>query len=467
VVNTAGAAIAPAILGLLLIPLLGFQGALLLIPLGYALLAWNKKLTPSLVIVILAAIPFTTSVRDLIRSNTDRIIHLREGVMGSVAVLENDAGARTLKFNNRFQMGGTAARVAEERQAAIPLLLHPDPDRALFIGLGTGITFHAARHYPELHTHGVELVPEIAAAMHHFNDANSPPLQTFIADGRRFVRVAEHRYDVIVSDLFHPAQDGAAFLYTREYFSAIRDRLTESGLFCQWLPVYQMDLPTLHTVMNTFANVFPHTELWLLRFNIDLPVVGLIGRTTPPRYNPGLVETKATDALLQHLKSLGLGDSLRLFGCYIGPVNFRTDLPLNTDWNPTLLFRAPAITFKKNDNPSDRLFTLLSEFQQPPKQLFANSNSTFATELRKFIEARDLYLRGLQYELNKNIHAALDSYIASARLSRQFTAGYAQALTIASSLGRTNPAERERILRALIEAQPAIPVAGQLLEATK
>ncbi|HEX7862493.1 MAG TPA: fused MFS/spermidine synthase [Verrucomicrobiae bacterium] len=469
VVNTAGAAVAPALLGLVAIPVLGLQGALLIIPMGYALLAWRKRLTPILVLMILAVIPVSTSVRDLIRTNGDKMIHLREGVMGTVSVLENSAGARSLKFNNRFQMGGTAARVAEERQAAIPLLLHPDPDSALFIGLGTGITFHAARHYPELQADGVELVPEIADAMAFFNPParTSSTLRLFVDDGRRYVRTADRRYDVIVGDLFHPAQDGAAFLYTREHFSAIRDRLAEGGLFCQWLPVYQMDPTTLRTVMNTFVSVFPHAELWLLRFNIDLPVVGLIGRTAPARYHPGLVESKMTESLQEHLKALGLGDSLRLFGCYVGPLNFRGDVPLNTDWNPTLLFRAPAITFKRNDNPSERLFALLAEVERSPATLFASANTEFTTGLTQFIDARDTYLSGLQHEMSGDLARALESYINSARISRHFTAGYAQALTIASSVAKTNPVERERILKALVAAQPAIPVAGQLLEATK
>ena len=49
-----------------------------------------------------------------------------------------------------------------------------------------------------------------------------------------------------------PAQDGAAFLYTREHFTAVRNRLAPNGLFCQWLPLYQMDLATVDLVANTF-----------------------------------------------------------------------------------------------------------------------------------------------------------------------------------------------------------------------
>ena len=69
----------------------------------------------------------------------EHIVYYKDGAMAATAVVEDAAGERVLKVNHRFQMGGTAARVAEERHADIPLLLHPEPKRALFIGLGTGI----------------------------------------------------------------------------------------------------------------------------------------------------------------------------------------------------------------------------------------------------------------------------------------------------------------------------------------
>jgi len=92
-----------------------------------------------------------------------------------------------------------------------------------------------------------------------------------IADARRFVKVSETRYDVIIADLFHPAQDGAGTLYTQEHFVAIRQRLARNGLFCQWLPLHQLDEPTLKIIMKTFLNVFPQTQAYLLRFKRGCP----------------------------------------------------------------------------------------------------------------------------------------------------------------------------------------------------
>ena len=54
---------------------------------------------------------------------------------------------------------------------------------------------------------------------------------------------ASERYDVIVSDNFHPARSGSAALYTVEHFAAVRERLRRGGVFCQWLPLHQLDMP--------------------------------------------------------------------------------------------------------------------------------------------------------------------------------------------------------------------------------
>ena len=82
---------------------------------------------------------------------------------------------------------------------------------------------------------GPATVAEVAEAMNYFQEPAgalaSPNLRVHIADGRRYIQSVTNRYDVIVGDLFHPAQDGAGFLYTVEHFAAARERLNPGGLF--------------------------------------------------------------------------------------------------------------------------------------------------------------------------------------------------------------------------------------------
>ena len=471
--NTVGAALGPIVIGLALIPTAGLKAALAGIPIAYALLAGRKRLTLITALACAGAIPFLISARHLVDARGSRIVALEEGVMGTVAVVENRSGDRVLKFNNRFQMGGTAARIAEERQADIPLLLHPGPKSALFIGLGTGITFATARNYTGLRADGVELVPEIAGAMALFNgDAlKASNLRTIVADGRRYVRASTASYDVIVADLFHPAQDGAGFLYTREHFAAIRQRLAAGGLFCQWLPLHQMELSTVEIVTRTFLQVFPESHLWLLRLSIDTPVVGLIGWNGEATYNAGEIETRIAqdEQLAAHLRTVGLNDTVRLFGCYLGVARARNSIEINTDLDPIVMFRAPASTFARHDESGERLLKLI-ESSAPQNELVYWGGRDFEQRknalmrIEKFIEARNVYLRGMNAERQGDMVAAVAAYIQSAELSPDFTAGYAQVLTLAATLAKSEPARARAMLEALIAAQPERPVASELLE---
>jgi len=80
------------------------------------------------------------------------------------------------------------------------------------------------------------------------------------------------------------------------------------------------------------------------------------------------------------------------------------------------------------------------------------------------VNARDVYLEGLIDEAEGRRQSAMDAFVESARLCRQFTAGYAQCLTLASLLAPNQPGVARTLLERLAEAQPAVPVARQMLE---
>ena len=63
---------------------------------------------------------------------------------GYEGVVEDADGVARLRIDNRQQEGSSATLRVDGRQALIPLLLHPSPRHALFLGLGTGVTASTA-----------------------------------------------------------------------------------------------------------------------------------------------------------------------------------------------------------------------------------------------------------------------------------------------------------------------------------
>jgi spermidine synthase len=481
--NTLGGALAPVLAGVLVLPLLGAKWTLAALAAGYLALALAaaRRWRAGWVLAPLAlAFGLLPDLRLVQLRPDERLRVLREGVSDSVAVIETADGHRTLRVNNRFTMGGTASANAERRQAHIPLLLHPGPKRALFLGSGTGITAAAAAAHPDLRVESVELVPEIVAVMPEFAPANAAPpdrLRQFTADARRFVRATTNHYDVIVADLFHPARDGAGALYTREHFQAIRDRLAPGGLFCQWVPLYQTDERTLRAILGTFRAVFSETRLWLLRLNLETPVVGLTGRTAAGVANPESLYDPLDDELFAQqvnrgglrnaLRELGLGEPAQLASLLVSlaPDQLPAEVQA-TDNRPVVAFLAPRAGFTDAAKPYATLFKLLEWARVPrlDEQDWPGLSAASLERLQSILAARDKYLGALRLEAEGRPGEAREALVESARLSADFTTGYAHAITLAVQMSRDNPAEARRLLERLAAARPELPVARSLIQ---
>ncbi|MEK7676862.1 MAG: fused MFS/spermidine synthase [Verrucomicrobiota bacterium] len=227
----------------------------------------------------------------------EKLLALKESSHGIVAIVES-GDSRRIKLNNSYVLGGTASTGDERLQAHLPLLLHPSPKRVAFLGLGTGITAGAALLHPVERITAIEIVLEvIAAARDHFAGANlsvvgSPRVEVIAEDARNFLSGSVRQFDVIVGDLFVPWHRGEASLYTSDHFAAARRALAPGGLFCQWLPMFQLSEEEFNIVAATFLDVFPHTTLWRGDFAPTEPAVALIGQFDATPLDPAVVERR-------------------------------------------------------------------------------------------------------------------------------------------------------------------------------
>ncbi|MBI4326396.1 MAG: fused MFS/spermidine synthase [Chloroflexi bacterium] len=308
--NTAGA-IAGALIAAFVLPswlglwaTLAATGILMVCAAGLCLTAGRERFTPRRLVFsgcILAAIFLLIPTRlprtKLHDDKGEKLPALQESSHGIVAIVES-GGSRRIKLNNSYVLGGTASTGDERLQAHLPLLLHPSPKRAAFLGLGTGITAGAALLHPVERITAVEIVPEvITAAQDHFAGANlsvigSPRVEVIAEDARNFLSGSARQFDVIVGDLFVPWHRGEASLYTADHFAAARRALAPGGLFCQWLPMFQLSEEEFNIVAATFLDVFPHATLWRGDFAPTEPAVALIGQIDAAPLDPDVVERR-------------------------------------------------------------------------------------------------------------------------------------------------------------------------------
>ena len=135
---------------------------------------------------------------------------------------------------------------------------------------------------------------------------------------------------------FHPSRDGAGSLYTVEHFQAIRQRLTPDGLFCQWLPLFQLDIPTLRLITRSFLQVFPQAQLHLAHFSLRQPLLCLLGGQGEISFSDNWLLPRVHDRnLQQQLVQARLNSDFALFGGFLAGASaltkFTQGVPLNTD----------------------------------------------------------------------------------------------------------------------------------------
>ena len=357
--NLGGAIAGALVVGFVAVPAVGMRATLLLVTIAYLALAAGLPTTRlGLRPIVLAAL-LLVALADPLRAP---IVHLRsaqespravlEGAAGTVSVVD-DEGDRQLRLDNFYVLGGTAAATNERRLGLVPLLLHPDPQRVAFIGLATGITASAAPALGVADTTVVELVPEVAtAARTHFARWNGsvleqPSVRLVVDDGRRHLQAVDAHYDVIVSDLFVPWHAGTTSLYAREMYATVARRLAPDGVFCQWLPLYQLTRDELDVIVHTFLSVFPEAQLWRADFYPNRPVVGLVGRLAPAPVDLDRIGRRIA-RLPSWSRDPLLASPLGLAMLYAGDLHRLDDVfaaaPLNTDDRPRIEFLAPRLT---------------------------------------------------------------------------------------------------------------------------
>jgi spermidine synthase len=306
--NTAGAIAGPLLVTFVVAPQLGLWKTVVLLG-ALTVLAgslvgtkpferWGPGIAAVAILVLLA--PSGLAPVRVRSAQGERLVSVREGTYGTTAVLE-DGRDRWITVNNSYVLGGAAAAGEQRWQGHLPLLLHPSPRRVAFLGMGTGITAGAALLHPVQQVVALEIVPDVVtAARADFGYLNGhlvddPRVRVVTDDGRNYLASAPGGFDVIVGDLLVPWRPTEATLYTLEHFQGVRRALAPGGVFCQWLPLYQLTERQLTILLRTFLEVFPRTTVWRGNFLPGEPTLALVGHCDPGALDVDGIDRRARE----------------------------------------------------------------------------------------------------------------------------------------------------------------------------
>ncbi len=347
--NVAGAILGSLVGGFLLLPRAGSVNALiglaaLLVLSGIVVVIQKRRVSSwgAAVVMVAAFVLVARDLPDPFRVAIDRrygdllLEFFRdEGAQTAVSVRASQY-QHVLYLDGLHQANDQPEMVKLHRAIGhLPMVLHGAPKDALVVGMGGGATPGAVSQYPGTRVQIVELSDGVRKAAPYFAHVNydllnRPNVSVRIDDGRNFLALTKRRFDVITADIIQPGHAGAGLVYSKEYFTLVRNALNQRGVVLQWIghrPSVEYGL-----IMRTFLDVFPHATLW---YDANF----MVGTLTPLSIDPGAIERLRADPVTRDaLDAVGLTDFAHLRSWFTaGPDEMRAfvgDGPLLTDDRP-------------------------------------------------------------------------------------------------------------------------------------
>ncbi len=134
-------------------------------------------------------------------------------------------------------------------------------DNLCLVGLAAGtVAKQYTAIYGPMPIDGVEIDPQIVAVGRRFFAMNEPNLNAVVGDGRYFLAHSHKRYDVVAIDAYRPPYI-PFHLTTQEFFTQVRDHLTEEGVVAINVARTAWDYSLIDLLSSTMRAVFPSVYL--------------------------------------------------------------------------------------------------------------------------------------------------------------------------------------------------------------
>ena len=290
--NTTGAAAGPLLASFVLLPGVGYQSSLILCAAGYVLLGifvskrsgWSFRRPIDLVtialcaavILLLAIFPYHRAESHFAHARhfLGHLVKKVEGPSDTWQLLRYDLFGEPYYYQlltSSFSMSGTSPQGQRYMRlfAYLPLAFRQESRDVLLICYGCGVTADAFLHGPNVKRMDVvDISKEVFAladfysGINYSNPLRDPRVTAFVQDGRFFLQVSPHQYDIISGEPPPPKVAGSVNLYTEEFFSLMSRRLKEGGIATFWLPINQLKVSEAKAILRAFHNAFPNSSVW-------------------------------------------------------------------------------------------------------------------------------------------------------------------------------------------------------------
>jgi hypothetical protein len=218
-----------------------------------------------------------------------------------------------------------------------------------------GTTFRSLRSWG-IPVTAVELVPSVPRLFGYYHSdgpamLSSPLSHVVIDDGRRYLERTKQQYDVITIDPPPPVEAaGSSLLYSKDFYSVIRQRLRPGGILQQWLP--DADREDIAAVALALHQSFPYIRLFTWGGNQGGHFLAS-DRPLPNRTASELVQRMPERAAADLVEWGPLANAESQLGLLL-----RNEIPMDR-----VLSLSPATPALSDDRPINEYYILRRELQ--------------------------------------------------------------------------------------------------------
>ncbi|MFD1019027.1 polyamine aminopropyltransferase [Thalassobacillus hwangdonensis] len=219
----------------------------------------------------------------------DPIIHMEESAYQKI-VLTKEQGDTRLYLNGSLQFSSTDEYRYHETLVHVPMGAVEQPADILVLGGGDGLAVKELLKYESMKKVTlVDLDPAItklANTNYHLLQLNEGSLtddrvDIIHQDAFRYLEDTDHNFDVIILDLPDPNNEGLNKLYTKEFYSLVRNHLRADGVM-----MVQATSPVFATeVYWTIDTTIRSTGMLTNNLHVDVPSFGNWGFVMASRRN--------------------------------------------------------------------------------------------------------------------------------------------------------------------------------------
>lgn len=278
------------------------------------------------------------------------LLFYQEGSSSIVTVgKDNSNGNLWLANNGNVDASSLNDLDTEILLAQLPFVFRPNSKNALVIGLGSGISAGSISLHKTIENMDIaELEKAVVNANPLFDPYNhqilkNPRIKMHITDARTYLLLSpSQKYDLIISEPSNPWISGVSNLFTKEFFEIGKEKLSENGIWSQWLQMYSLRPQDLQSLLATFSDVFPYVCL----FRVGEGDVILLGSKSPLNLSPeGTQILFSNQLIVNELKRININSSVELWARYLLSKNtllkITAGATLNTDDNMLIEFSTP------------------------------------------------------------------------------------------------------------------------------